>query len=276
MAQDKMLKGKVAAKPLPQTHTTIVKKETPKQDTIKLSIVLKSKYEVIDEVNYCYLKINYYRIEGKIIDESGNTIEGADIWLTENKQKTKSQSNGSFIFERVNRYELKKICISKVGYEKIEMNLLPKVNMQLGNIVLKKKEEILDEVTVGYYAPRRSTMSGAVRCISSIAFEKSSTINFDTVTKKIQKVFNKESIKIYPNPAPKNSIIHISIKEAGEYDLHFFDMQSKLISTRKINIKNDRQITEFVLPSNISTGNYIIAIVNNKTQKQVTEKIVVE
>jgi hypothetical protein len=92
----------------------------------------------------------------------------------------------------------------------------------------------------------------------------------------VEKIFNRESIKIYPNPARKNDIIHITIKDAGEYALHFFDTQSRLLTVKAIVTNTNNQTTEFQLPSTVATGTYFIRILNEKTQKQITEKIIVQ
>jgi hypothetical protein len=94
--------------------------------------------------------------------------------------------------------------------------------------------------------------------------------------KKVQQTFTKESLKIYPNPATKNSIIYIIIKDAGEYALHFFDAQSRLLTVKNIVTNANNQTTEFQLPSTVAIGTYFIKILNEKTKKQVTEKIIVQ
>jgi hypothetical protein len=142
-------------------------------------------------------------------------------------------------------------------------------------IILKEKKNELEEVILqaSYGTIGKIGFMGSV---TSISCKKIKPSIKDSTIKIIQKIFNRESIKFYPNPATKNDIIHITIKDAGEYALHFFDTSSRLLTVKNIVTNTNNQTTEFQLPSFVTTGTYFIRILNEKTQKQVTEKIVVQ
>jgi hypothetical protein len=219
--------------------------------------------------------INNGRIAGKVVDEKNNSIAGATIKLKGTRLGTSSNPNGMFEIKSLGQQNKLTLIISSIGFETNEIEVVPKDLKGELNIVLKEKKNDLEEVIlqVSYGTIKKSCYMGSSTMISSKKIRP--TIK-DTVIKKVQQIFNRESINIYPNPATKNDIIHITIKDAGEYALHFFDTQSRLLTVKAIVTNTNNQTTEFQLPSTVATGTYFIRILNEKTPKQVTEKIIVQ
>jgi len=219
--------------------------------------------------------INNGRIAGKVVDEKNNSIVGATIKLKGTRLGTSSNPNGMFEIKSLGQQNKLTLIISSIGFETNEIEVVPKDLKGELNIVLKEKKNDLEEVIlqVSYGTIKKSCYMGSSTMISS---KKICPTIKDTVIKKVHQIFNKETIKIYPNPATKNDIIHITIKDAGEYALHFFDTQSRLLNVKAIVTNTNNQTTEFQLPSTVVTGTYFIRILNEKTQKQVTEKIIIQ
>ena len=219
--------------------------------------------------------INNGRIAGKVVDEKNNSIVGATIKLKGTRLGTSSNPNGMFEIKSLGQQNKLTLIISSIGFETNEIEVVPKDLKGELNIVLKEKKNDLEEVIlqVSYGTIKKSYYMGSSTMISSKKIRP--TIK-DTVIKKVQQIFNRESLKIYPNPTTKNDIIHITIKDIGDYALHFFDTQSRLLTVKAIVTNTNNQTTEFQLPSTVATGTYFIRILNKKTQKQVTEKIIVQ
>ena len=215
------------------------------------------------------------KIQGKIINEKNEVIAGASIVLKGTKIGTVSDAAGSYEMKKLASMHKLVLVIYSIGFETKEIEIVPKDLKGELNIVLKESKQVLDEVIlqIPYGTVKKSYYTGSSTMISCKRIKPSIK---DTTIKVVQKIFNKESIKVYPNPARKNDIIHITIKDAGEYALHLFDVQSKLLVVKAIVTNTNNQTTEFQLPSTASTGTYFIRILNEKTQKQVTEKIIIQ
>ena len=309
-AQQKTIKGKVIGKPYLERITTKgdispIKGEA-KVDTIKINVMgdtvlpLKEMKEVLVQVpsstakNTVVIggvhsvsaeelkkkKVNSItevldgliagvsnKIQGKIINEKNEVIAGASIVLKGTKIGTVSDAAGSYEMKKLASMHKLVLVIYSIGFETKEIEIVPKDLKGELNIVLKESKTELKEVVLETNATRHK--GGATVRVVCFRYRELAPLM-------VQKIFNKESIKVYPNPARKNDIIHITIKDAGEYALHLFDVQSKLLVVKAIVTNTNNQTTEFQLPSTASTGTYFIRILNEKTQKQVTEKIIIQ
>ncbi len=214
------------------------------------------------------------KIQGKIINEKNEVIAGASIILKGTKIGTLSDAYGSFEIKKLAPLHKLVLVISSIGFESKEIEINPKDFKGDLNIVLKESKTELKEVIL--IAPNEKIRCYSMGGMISVSRKKIAPSIKDTTIKVVQKIFNKESIKVYPNPARKNDIIHITIKDVGEYALHFFDVQSKLLVVKAIVTNTNHQTTDFQLPSTVTTGTYFIRILNEKTQKQVTEKIIIQ
>lgn len=301
VAQDRMLLGKVIAKPPVQKcvtkgETIEVKKDTNHiktvGDTIYQKLInnptslgdklldkqtkLKEKELVqekeisvtvggVSSIEYIQPKKNL--LKGLIIDEKNQAIGGATITIKGTRLGTASDFNGAFEMKKLRENNKLTLVVSSIGFETKEIEVAPKDLKGVLNIVLKENKNELKEVAVETNFNRHT--GGAMMTVRCFRYKELAPLM-------VQKIFNKESIKIYPNPATINDIIHITIKDAGEYALHFFDTQSRLLTFKAIVTNTNNQTTEFQLPSTVATGTYFIRILNEKTQKQVTEKIIVQ
>jgi hypothetical protein len=286
-AQDRTIKGKVIAKPSVQNcitkgETIEAKKDTNHIKTTGDTIINK---EIIVNISMGTIKKTVFTgtevissnkiIIGNVINEKGAAIAGATIKLKGTRLVLSTDTNGGFEIKKLGENNKLTLVVSSIGFETKEIEIKP-VNLKKElNIILKEKKNDLEEVILqmSYGSIKKSCYMGSSTMISS---KKIRPAIKDTVIKKMQQIFNRESVKIYPNPATKNDIIHISIKDAGEYSLNFFDTQSRLLTVKAIVTNTNNQTTEFQLPSTVATGTYFIRILNKKTQKQVTEKIIVQ
>jgi len=286
-AQDRTIKGKVIAKPSVQNcitkgETIEAKKDTNHIKTTGDTIINK---EIIVNISMGTIKKTVFTgtevissnkiIIGNVINEKGAAIAGATIKLKGTRLVLSTDTNGGFEIKKLGENNKLTLVVSSIGFETKEIEIKP-VNLKKElNIILKEKKNDLEEVILqmSYGSIKKSCYMGSSTMISS---KKIRPAIKDTVIKKMQQIFNRESVKIYPNPATKNDIIHISIKDAGEYSLNFFDTQSRLITVKNIVTNTNNQTTEFPLPAMVSSGNYFIRILNEKTKKQVTEKIIVQ
>jgi flagellar hook assembly protein FlgD len=96
----------------------------------------------------------------------------------------------------------------------------------------------------------------------------------EDIASKAKKLTDRElaiqnKIGVYPNPAAVNSFVKLAFEDQpkGRYQIQLTDISGKLISTKEVNINNRLQVHDFTLPAMITTGNYMIKVMNkgNKT-----------
>lgn len=212
---------------------------------------------------------------GIVKDEKGNTIPNASIKVVNKNIGATSNATGEFELKQISQMNNLTIKVSCVGYEEreITINKIDLKNKQ--TFVLKSKADELQTVTVSGGISKICIKNGY---LSSSQIQKPNTI-IDTVKstciKPIQKLLNIEQFTVYPNPASKGSTIKINVKDAGEYDLLLHDASSNIISIISITINAKQETSEFILPANISSGNYFIRLVNKANNKQFTQKLIV-
>lgn len=106
------------------------------------------------------------RLEGKIVDESGQAIVGATVTNMQTNVSVHTQGNGSFSIPVVSGQTL---VITYVGYntEKILIQ-----NQNTLQVSLQREDALLEEVVVvGYGTQKKANLTGAVDHVGSEVFE---------------------------------------------------------------------------------------------------------
>ncbi len=222
-------------------------------------------------------KFNNSLIKGKITDEKNTSIAGASITIKGTKIGSVSNADGRFELNKLGNNTKLTIVISSIGYETKTMEIESKNLKNDLNIILKTQSQNLDEIVLNSsdVTINKRFYGGAVSIVSRCTITEPSIVK-KAIIKPIQKLLKIQPVKVYPNPATKNATLHIAIKDAGEYQLHLFDMQSRLLLVKQITVTANNQITDLQLPDNITSGNYFIQFINQKSKKQFTEKIIVQ
>ena len=84
------------------------------------------------------------KVGGKVVDEMNEPIAFANVVLKGSRDGVITDDNGNFYFESAGNYDI--LIVSFVGYDKVELKLVPGLNKDL-KIVLKSGIS-LNEVTV--------------------------------------------------------------------------------------------------------------------------------
>jgi hypothetical protein len=90
------------------------------------------------------------------------------------------------------------------------------------------------------------------------------------------KITTGNPLKIYPNPALKNSTIHITVKDAGVYSFELFDNNSRLVHIQENNSTFKHQIIDMQLPQDVSAGLYYIRMIDTRTKKSFVDKVIIQ
>jgi hypothetical protein len=94
----------------------------------------------------------------------------------------------------------------------------------------------------------------------------------DTVTN----VLATPGIRIFPNPVNRGQFVNVQPIQPGSYQLLLLDNGSRNILQARFTITGKRQSYQLELPSTVSAGVYYVSVIDESTQKQVTQKLIVQ
>ncbi len=116
-------------------------------------------------------------IKGRITDENGQPIPGANVWLKGTTTGVPSDVNGNYILTFDEKYNV--VVVSFVGYKSIEETI---GNREEINFKLVPDDETIDEVVVtGYQTISKERSTGAFAKVSSQSLEMRRMDNISSV-----------------------------------------------------------------------------------------------
>lgn len=215
------------------------------------------------------------KLEGIVVDEKNKPIVGTTIHTGNDAAIGFTDEKGRFNINTYTREKKLPVSFKSIGF--IDDNAvidLVKDEVEL-KVIMKSKLQVLPEVIVTSYGT--STRKGMVG--SYVSYTK--VTKKDTVATVVRKILDnakiiENSLKIYPNPASKNSIIHLSIKDAGNYQVHLFDNTSRLLHAEENTTTVKQQSIDLPLPAGMSSGIHYVRIINMNTKKSYVEKLIVQ
>jgi hypothetical protein len=126
-------------------------------------------------------------------------------------------------------------------------------------------------IVTGYGRTKRRQVAGG---ISIIEAKQLSII--PKVVDTLSRLVRSNELRLYPNPATKAGFVNVIPGEAASYELMLMNSQGQSISRYKFSISSKDQVYKLELPASIAAGMYYIAIINEQTRKQVTQKLIVQ
>jgi Secretion system C-terminal sorting domain len=207
---------------------------------------------------------------------TNKAIENADIDIEKGyvATDTHKQTNRKGIskLKRIFGYEEFTITVSANGYqkqilnvdanqffkkrEKVYINLLPKID---ANVVTTNAA-----INTGYvWELPAKNVAVEPAIVKAIAIKPT--------------VMSKPSeLKMYPNPAPKNSLVFIAIKDADANAIHIVNTEGIVIQKIDIIHENKNNQISFRMADNMLTGVYVVEITNSKGMLLSAGKLIVE
>ena len=219
------------------------------------------------------------RLQGRVVDEDGNAIPYASIFIKDSKKGVNCDAQGYFSIKVNPRDKFVTLVTSSIGYETIEKNISNN-GTSFNEITLRNEPIELDEVVVtSYPVVGRLTKDVTTGSVTTTMGASLSVIEIrrDSVFSTIKSFFFSDSFKVFPNPAKSGSAIKIELKnyDTEELQLELLNLQGQLISSSIINSKEKNSIIPYQLPD-ISGGIYLLRVKNKKSAKTQTEKIIVQ
>ncbi len=115
-----------------------------------------------------------HKVSGKVIDESGQPLPGANITEKSTSNGTQTDFDGNFSIEVANPSAVLVVSYLSFTTQEVAVN-----NQTTVNITLSEDTESLDEVVVvGYGTARRRDLTGSIASVKTEAIEKTPSNNF--------------------------------------------------------------------------------------------------
>jgi hypothetical protein len=253
-----------------------IETNTTKHPIIKPISATKKPLEDIVLGSYSIAPIRgNVKIQGNVVDENNNPIAGVIIYTGKNNILGFTNSKGHFEVSTDTKETRLSFSCRAFGFMDESAIIDLPVTQSSIKITMQPHYQELQPVTVVSYASRNCTATmGKVLPYQQVSKK-------DTVIAFIRKALDtvkivENTFKIYPNPAIKNSAVHITVKEPGKYQIQLFDNMSRLLHTDENTTTSKKQNISFQLPGNMASGYYYIRLINQQTKKALVDKLIVQ
>jgi hypothetical protein len=215
-------------------------------------------------------EIKEYTIKGKITDDLGEPIPFAAIDPGEGKALF-ADKNGEFQLKQSGQLKKITLTISSRGFETKQMVILDyKEPVQVS---LKRNSEGIDVTSSPVY------FMGVITVANPGKIQKDTTdYSTDQIIQRDIIVPDKlNKFYVFPNPVKSGGFIGLGVQmlEAGTYDCQFLDLSGKLLMQKDISIDPESRLMNIDAPR-VPSGSYLFVLVNKKSGKKYSEKIVIQ
>lgn len=162
---------------------------------------------------------------------------------------------------------------STQGYYKFDLNTLQAEKINSGGTVYNASD--LANGTLVSAKKKKEKKEPAVAETKPVDKENELAVERK---KNPEQVSRPGSISVYPNPVVSGGSVRVRFSDqpGGRYTIQLLDISGKLISSRSVTISNKLQEERYRLPELITSGNYLLKVVNEADQSSVVNKIVVQ
>ncbi|HWB28781.1 MAG TPA: carboxypeptidase-like regulatory domain-containing protein [Chitinophagaceae bacterium] len=245
-------------------HFTIKGETYGKSEVLTINCVGFSDAEVLVNIKDTGIinKVFHCTIEGTVINaKNGQPVAFATIQNKNSHNIIASDVNGNFRLAINAKKPIHTLNITSVGFANLEVPLPvpdPTGKINLGTIKLAEMAPSLDEIVLTGYT---------IVCKKPVKQEITASV--------IKKFFVTEKFTVSPNPVQRGNNIHIAMKNEGTYSIQLFDNMCNLISISPMNVMDKSRQATINIPADVAAGTYYIRLIDEKTKKQYTDKIVV-
>jgi len=208
-------------------------------------------------------------IRGRVIDETDRGIPYATIFIKATTIGVAADSTGNFAIKYSGREQTVLLVSSSIGFKETET--IVNLNEMVDSIItVLPSNNMLTEVIV-----RSGTeIKGGIRLTGAVCVIKRTGF-MDTVWNKVFP--SKQLLQLYPNPVKRNSQLTVeTIKhEKGTYIVQLSAMNGQVMLTKELWVDENNRMIRLHIPP-VATGTYLLTMINKKSGKRNTEKIIVE
>ncbi|MBL0069635.1 MAG: carboxypeptidase-like regulatory domain-containing protein [Chitinophagaceae bacterium] len=238
---------------------------TPIIDTnrvVKGEIETVCAEELIGKVSPLLLNANVeaLHIKGKVINEKGEPIPYASIYIKGTKTGVISSQNGEFSICPLANWQKVTLVSSSVGFESQEV-LVERNNYSGQDVIMQPVEmkyQLMGEIIV-------------TRCYKKSSTE---TIPVIPVTGQGEKT---KSFRVFPNPVSSGANLTIEWIETDEgyYNFQLLNQSGQQAHQQQLWIDAKARLLSIDVPL-VAAGSYFLILTNKKTGKKFSEKIIIQ
>lgn len=268
VCQDKQVQGKVAAQHQPAPAPVLmgdVVVTVADHDVIQSKKVkaLKGKPEV--QIR----KPEKLTVKGKVVNKDDEPLPYATVMVKGIDRSITADSTGTFSFLTDTASKEATISATHASYEHGTANIcLKKEDINNVRLVLEQKKALDTVTVVGYASESLVGVVGGISIVKTVSAK-------DTLKTLVQKLFNTELFKVFPNPAVKGQTLHIRFKKEGDYAIQLFDNAGRLYVEKQLKSAGKGVDYLLALPPALGSGSYYLKGINTTANKQSIEKVIV-
>jgi hypothetical protein len=190
-------------------------------------------------------------IKGNVTDEKGKPIPGATIIFKNTNRGVVTDTSGNF--EITSPVDSTPIVVSMVGF--ISVELYP--DSSFNNIQLN---------------PFIGTLNGEVVVVGAMSYKPEKV---PLIQKIKDSVFT--NFSVFPNPVKRNSTLNIRMNrfKKGTWKIELFNNAGVSLRSKDVDVDSKSQLIQFDVAS-LPAGVYFIRMKDLKSEKMMTEKVVIE
>jgi hypothetical protein len=234
-------------------------------------------------------------VEGKIIDSLLNPVPFATVTVAGSNVYAVADSAGYYSLKNIPPGDIT-LSVSSVGYKRKQENISAGQNTAVKNILLETDTVNLPGVVVTslpliscHRIEKNIVLEPEVKPLQDVVVENNYQRRMGgayavcttrrankTVIDSIVNVFKPAVINVFPNPVPAGGHVFVQLLVPSDYQLRLFNSQSQLVHQTSFSIVTKKQSFQLELPLSVAPGIYFINVVDAKTKKQYTHKLIIQ
>ncbi len=228
-------------------------------------------------INFQPVKTDKNEITGRVVDEKGEPVAFASIETSKPGQGVIADENGFFTIKKSWVKNDKELLVSSSGFESRKIISGNEKNNAGELYIQLKANMVLPEVIVTAWG----TVMGKIRMGSVTRIKKEDLVlvkkNSTITEEQIKLPVEENSILVYPNPVQSGTALNLSVKklDEGYYQFQILNQSGQMIQQKEIWIDTGARLLNVEMPS-VAAGSYFMVLMNKKTGKKFSEKIIVQ
>ena len=217
-------------------------------------------------------------IEGMLVDENNMPVSFANIETGMPGEEMMTDENGHFAIRKSWFSKGKELTFSSVGFEKIKIKAGEEQYVAGKLVVQLKSNVVLPEFIVcAGGGPRMGKIT--VGGIKRIQKEELNVRKTDStfVVKEVELPVEENSLIVYPNPVQSGTAFKMDVRklQAGNYQLQLLNQAGQLVQHKMMIIDSEASLLNVDVPV-APASSYFLLLINNKTGKKFTQKIIIQ
>ena len=217
-------------------------------------------------------------IEGMLVDENNMPVSFANIETGMPGEEMMTDENGHFAIRKSWFSKGKELTFSSVGFEKIKIKAGEEQYVAGKLVVQLKSNVVLPEVIVcAGGGPRMGKITmGEIKKIQKGELNVRKT-DSTFVVKEVELPVEENSLIIYPNPVQSGTAFKMDVRklQAGNYQLQLLNQAGQLVQHKMMIIDSEASLLNVDVPV-APASSYFLLLINNKTGKKFTQKIIIQ